>query len=90
MQLRTNGVAEGEETIADFEFAFRQLSEAGMLTLNKAPLEKQRAAEIKKLAEQAVNTPGSIFDSRTEDEIYDENLSLEELRRRSNEALASR
>ena len=88
MQLRANGVAEGEETIADFELAFRQLSEAGMLTLNKAPLEKQRVAEINKLAEQAVNTPGSIFDQTSEEAMYDENLPLDEIRRRANEQLS--
>ena len=68
--------------------AHRQLVAGGMLTQNKAALEKQQAEAIKQRAAKAVNKPGSIFDQTTEEEM--EGLSLDELRRRADEELAHR
>jgi len=79
-QLILNGVT-GVVTIEDYERANRQLVSAGLIRQNPAQLKKQRAQEVVDRAKRAVETPGSIFDTTSEAEMY--NLPLDELRRRA-------
>jgi hypothetical protein len=79
-QLKANGVT-GVVTIEDYEIANRQLVSAGLLRQNPAALRKQEAAEVTARAERAVKTPGSVFDTTSEADMY--NLPMDELRRRA-------
>ncbi len=88
MQLRTNNVAEGSATIQDLEIAYKQLRKSGLLSLDKDVLLEQETEAVKQRAARAVATPGSIWDKTTEEQMYDENLPLEEVRRRANEVLS--
>ncbi len=81
-QLLLNGVVNRPVTIEDYEIANRQLVAAGLVRQNPAALRKQQAAEVVARAERAVNTPGSVFDKTTEDQMYE--LPLDEVRRRAN------
>ncbi len=80
-QLRLNGVINRVVTVEDYEIAARQLIDAGMVRLNPAQVKKQQAQDIKQRAERAVNTPGSVFDKTSEEEMY--TLPLDEVRRRA-------
>jgi hypothetical protein len=80
-QLKLNGVT-GAVTIEDYEIAERQLVEAGMIRQNPAVLKKQQAAEVVARAKRAVETPGSPWDTTTENQMYE--LPLDEVRRRAN------
>ena len=82
MQLRLNGVIDGETTIADYELASRQLRESELLKLDPKVVRKQQAEELQQRADAATKIPGSIFDTTTEEEMYD--LPLDELKRRAN------
>jgi hypothetical protein len=84
-QLRTNGVMEEVASIADYERAYNELRGSGLLSLNKAALNKQRSAELQQRAASAVGEPGSVFDSTTEIDM--ETMSMEELRERCNTVL---
>ena len=89
VQLRSNGVVEGNETIQDFEVASQQLRASGLLTLNQTALNKQHAEELRQRASEAVETPGSVFDTDTsEEDMYA--LSMDELRARSNKVLSGK
>jgi len=81
MQLAANGVSDNNASIEDYEIAAQQLRDAGLLTLSKPALAKQHAAEVRRLATEAINTPGTVFDNTTKEEMYD--LPLEEVRRRA-------
>jgi hypothetical protein len=81
-QLRLNGVVNRPVTIEDYEIANRQLVESGMVRQNPAQLRKQEEQAVLDRAQAAVNTPGSVFDKTTENEMYE--LPLDELRRRAN------
>lgn len=74
MQLAANGVLDNNASIQDFTIAGNQLRDAGLLTLNKAAVTKQRVAEVTQLASDSV-------DNTSEEEMY--NLPLEEVRRRA-------
>lgn len=82
MQLAANGFSEDTATIEQFEICGRQLRESGLLTLNKAAVAKEHVAEVAQRAADATKQPGSVFDSTSEDEMY--NLDLDEVRRRAN------
>jgi hypothetical protein len=88
MQLRANGVTDGDVSIEQFDKATTQLRRSGLLTLNKAVLVKQQSAEVKRLAAEAVAEPGSAFDTTSIEEM--ESLDMDELRRRADRQLASR
>ena len=88
MQLRANNVVEGSETIQDYEVAYRQLRKSGLLSLDRDVLMEQEAEAVKQRAAKAVATPGSVWDKTTEDAMYDDNLPLDEIRRRANEQLS--
>jgi hypothetical protein len=81
MQLVANGITDNNVSIPDYEKATNQLRESGLLTLNKAALNKQHAAEVARLASEAAQTPGSVFDTTSEEEMYA--LPMEELRKRA-------
>lgn len=82
MQFEANGFSADTATIEQYEICGRQLRESGLLTLNKTAVAKEQAAEVAKRAAVAVKQPGTVFDTTTEDEMY--NLPLEELKRRAN------
>lgn len=81
MQLKSNGVSERAANVEDYEIAAKQLRQSGLLKLNSKQVREQHAAEVQRIASEAVNTPGNIFDKTSESEMY--NLPLEELRRRA-------
>ena len=82
MQLAANGFSEDTATIEQFEICARQLRESGLLTLNKTQVAKERVAEVAQRASEAVKQHGTVFDTTSEEDMY--NLPLEELRRRAN------
>ena len=74
-QLATNGVLEGAATIPDYETAYHQLRASGLLTLNKAALDKQHQETLRQEAAEALKP------ELTEEEMY--NLPMEELEKRA-------
>jgi hypothetical protein len=82
MQLVANGCDKSTASVQDFEKAYRQLRESGLLKLDEKELRSQHNEELQERASTALKTPGSIFDETTEEEMA--NLPLDELRRRAN------
>jgi hypothetical protein len=82
MQLRANGCDERTASIEDCEIAYRQLRASGLLKLDAQTVREQHTKELKQSAKQALNTPGTLFDKTSEEEMY--SLPLDELKRRAN------
>jgi hypothetical protein len=79
-QMRLNGFVP-PYTIEQYEICERQLVADNAVQLIPAQVQKQQAQAVLDRAKRAVETPGSVFDKTTEEEMYA--LPLDEVRRRA-------